>query len=142
MKKYIFLATAVVATISMTSCRTMNGAYGRNAQNDITTLLTSDNQYDLDVSTEPITYTLDISTEIGAAKLKSLTLTQAEDLVKREAIMKYKCGTLVNPQYTYLKKGRRILRVTVYGFPAMYKNQTAPQYDSKTRQEIDINVRR
>lgn len=127
MKKYIFLAAAVVATISMTSCRTMNGAYGRNAQNDITTLLTSDNQYDLDVSTEPITYTLDISTEIGAAKLKNLTLTQAEDLVKREAIMKYKCGTLVNPQYTYLKKGRRILRVTVYGFPAMYKNQTAPQ---------------
>ena len=140
MKKYILLAATITATIAMTSCRTTNGAYGRNAQNDITTLLTSDNQYDLDVSTEPVTYTLDVSTEIGAAKLKNLTLIQAEDLVKREAIMKYKCGTLVNPQYTYLKKGKRILRVTVYGFPAMYKNQTAPQYDSRTRQEIDINV--
>ena len=142
MRKYILWATVAAATITLTSCRTTNGAYGRNAQNDITTLLTSDNQYDLDVSTEPITYTLDVSTEIGAAKLKNLSLVQAEDLVKREAIMKYKCGTLVNPQYTYLKKGKRILRVTVYGFPAMYKNQTAPQYDSRTRQEIDINVNR
>ena len=67
--------------------------------------------------------TIDISTELGAAKLKNLTVKQAEDLAKREAIMKYKCGTLVNPQYTYLKKGKRILRITVYGFPAMYKNQ-------------------
>jgi hypothetical protein len=41
--------------------------------------------------------------------------------VKREAIMKYKCGTLVNPQYTHLAKGKRILRVTFYGFPTMYK---------------------
>ena len=142
MRKYILLAATVAATMAMTSCRTTNGAYGRNAQNDIATLLTSDNQYDLDVSTEPVTYTLDISTEIGAAKLKNLTLIQAEDLVKRKAIMKYKCGTLVNPQYTYLKKGKRILRVTVYGFPAMYKNQTPPQYDSRTRQEIDINLNR
>ena len=133
MKKYIFLAATIAATVTMTSCRTINGAYGRNAQNDISTLLTSENQYDLDVSTEPITYTLDISTELGAVKLRNLTLNQAEDLVKREAIMKYKCGTLVNPQYTYLKKGKRILRVTVYGFPAMYKNQTAPQSDSRTR---------
>jgi hypothetical protein len=101
----------------------MNGAYGQNAQQDIETLMTSENEYDLDVSQEPITYTLDVSTPLGAAKLKKLTLKQAEDLVKREAIMKYKCGTLVNPQYTYLAKGKRILRVTVYGFPAMYKNK-------------------
>ena len=124
MRKYILLAACTAATICMTSCRsTMNGAYGRNAQNDIETLMTSDNEYNLDVSQEPITYTLDISTAEGAAKLKGLTLKQAEDLVKREAIMKYKCGTLVNPQYTYLAKGKRILRVTVYGFPAMYKNK-------------------
>lgn len=123
MRKHILLAACVAATICMTSCRTRVGAYGQNAQNDIETLMTSDNEYDLDVSQEPITYTLDISTAEGAAKLKKLTLKQAEDLVKREAIMKYKCGTLVNPQYTYLAKGKRILRVTVYGFPAMYKNK-------------------
>lgn len=124
MRKYILLAACTAATICMTSCRsTMNGAYGQNAQQDIETLMTSENEYDLDVSQEPITYTLDVSTPLGAAKLKKLTLKQAEDLVKREAIMKYKCGTLVNPQYTYLAKGKRILRVTVYGFPAMYKNK-------------------
>ena len=41
--------------------------------------------------------------------------------------MKYKCGTLVNPQYTYLAKGKRILRVTFYGFPAMYKKISRKQ---------------
>ena len=124
MKMYkFFLMAACAAVITLSSCRTMNGAYGENAQNDINTLMSSTNEYDLDVSTEPITYTIDISTELGAAKLKNLTIKQAEDLAKREAIMKYKCGTLVNPQYTYLKKGKNILRITVYGFPAMYKNQ-------------------
>ena len=124
MKMYkFFLMAACAAVITLTSCRTTNGAYGENAQNDINTLLSSIVEYDLDVSTEPITYSIDISTELGAAKLNNLTIKQAEDLAKREAIMKYKCGTLVNPQYTYLKKGKRILRITVYGFPAMYKNQ-------------------
>lgn len=142
MKLYNFFSMAAcAAAMTLTSCRTMNGAYGENAQNDISTLLSSTVEYDLDVSTEPITYSIDISTELGAAKLKNLTIKQAEDLAKREAIMKYKCGTLVNPQYTYLKKGNRILRITVYGFPAMYKNQEKQPYDAKTRQEIDINIR-
>jgi len=141
MKKYTLVAVSLAALVSTTSCKHY-GAYGANAQSDINTILTADNQYDLDVSTEPITYSIDISTELGAAKLKRLTIKQAEDLVKREAIMKYKCGTLVNPQYTYLTKGKRILRITVYGFPALYKNQSSPQYDFKTRQEIDINVNR
>ena len=142
MKLYKFFSMAAcAAVITLSSCRTMNGAYGENAQNDINTLLSSTVEYDLDVSTEPITYSIDISTELGAAKLNNLTIKQAEDLAKREAIMKYKCGTLVNPQYTYLKKGKRILRITVYGFPAMYKNQEKQQYDLKTKQEIDINIK-
>ena len=40
-----------------------------------------------------------------------------------EAVMKYKCATIVNPQFTNLAKGKKILRVTVYGFPAKFKNQ-------------------
>ncbi len=57
------------------------------------------------------------------------------------AVMMNRCAKLVNPQYTQLMKGKQVLRVTVYGFPAVYKN-TEQRYNSKTKQEIDINVRR
>ena len=46
-----------------------------------------------------------------------------QQLVLRECIMKHKCSTIFNPQYTHLKKGKRILRITVFGFPAWYKNK-------------------
>ena len=36
-------------------------------------------------------------------------------------------------------KGKQVLRVIVYGFPAVYKN-AEQWYNSKTKQEIDINI--
>ena len=36
-------------------------------------------------------------------------------------------------------KGKQVLRITVYGFPAVYKN-AEQRYNSKTKQEIDINI--
>ncbi len=87
------------------------------------TLLNSHNEYDLDISDTPVEYVIDITTAEGAAKLNKLSLKQAEELALREAIIKNKCTLLFNPQYTHVKKGGRILRIKVYGFPAKYKNQ-------------------
>ena len=56
-------------------------------------------------------------------KLNKLKLREAENLALTEAVMKYNCATLVNPQFTNLKRGKKILRITVYGFPAKFKNQ-------------------
>ena len=42
--------------------------------------------------------------------------------------------------FDYLKKGKRILRITVDGRPGNYTTRDN-RYDSRTRQEIDINVR-
>jgi len=87
------------------------------------TRLSTTNEYDLDISQEPVEYIIDITTPDGAAKLRGLSLREAEELVLREAVIKSKCALLFNPQYTHVKKGKRILRVRVYGFPAVYKNQ-------------------
>ncbi len=123
MKKYIFIIGIVIVSLSVSSCRTTAGGYGTNAWQTANTEITSFNDYDLDVADEPIQHMIDISTPSGAAKLNRLSLKQAQELVLREALMKSKCATLFNPQYTYVKKGKRILRIKVYGFLAVYKNQ-------------------
>lgn len=38
-----------------------------------------------------------------------------------ESTMANHCATIFNPQYTHLFKGCKILRITVYGYPARYK---------------------
>ncbi len=123
MKKYIFIIGIVIASLSVSSCRTTAGGYGQNASMISNTKLETFNEYDLDVSENPIEHMIDISTPSGKAKLNKLSLKQAQELVLREAVMKSKCALLFNPQYTYVKKGKRILRIKVYGFPAVYKNQ-------------------
>lgn len=124
MKKFNFTtALAALSVLTFSSCRTTSGGRGRNASMISKTLLKSTNEYDLNISDTPIEHVIDVTTVEGAAKLNKLTLHQAEELVLREAIIKSKCALLFNPQYTHVKKGKRILRVRVYGFPAIYKNQ-------------------
>ena len=118
----IFFATIIAVIFS--SCRiAQSGGSGANALQIVNTKTKSVNAYDLDISNEPVEYTIDVSTASGRQQLKKLSLTQARELVLRECIMKHKCGTIFNPQYTHLKKGKRILRITVFGFPAWYKNK-------------------
>ena len=75
----------------------------------------------VDIDRPGVTYTIDISTPEGKLKLDKISLAEAQQLALVECLMKYNCATLFNLQYTHLKKGKDILRVTVYGFPARYK---------------------
>jgi hypothetical protein len=77
----------------------------------------------MDLDPQGIQYTIDVSTPEGQLKLRKLSLREAEDLALVEAIMQNNCATLFNPQYTHLSKGKHILRVTVFGFPARYKRK-------------------
>ena len=88
---------------------------------------------------ERISYTIDISTPEGKQKLHKISLSDAQRLAETEASRKYNCDRLIDPRFDYLKKGKRILRITVDGRPAVYKTKE-PQYDYKTKQEIDIKV--
>lgn len=79
------------------------------------------NELTMNVDPQPITYTIDVSTESGRAKLNKLSVDEACDLALIEAIMSYKCATIFNSQYTHLVNKGKVLRVTVYGYPIRYK---------------------
>jgi len=138
-KNILMMAVVAIATLITTSCRTQMTAGGTSAAEIVDSYTGSVNDVNLEIATEPITYTIDISTDEGRLKLSKLSLPQANSLALREAVMMYRCAKIVNPQYTQLMKGKQVLRVTVYGFPAVYKN-AEQRYNSKTKQEIDINI--
>ncbi len=121
--KTLVVLFALICAILISSCgSSRSGAHSNNAYNAPKTSIKSINEYDLNVSSEGVTYTIDISTPEGRAKLNGLSIKEAEDLALTEAVIKYGCAMLVNPQYTNLTKGKKVLRITVYGFPARYKN--------------------
>ena len=122
MKKHLFIVGCTAMLITACST-TRSGVNQRNASQTPYTRINSFNEYDLEVSSQGVSYTIDISTPEGRMKLNKLKLHEAENLALTEAVMKYNCATLVNPQYTNLMRGKKVLRITVYGFPAKYKNQ-------------------
>ena len=141
MKKNIFLMAFAATTImTICSCSTVRSGAGGYATNiGVDASARSDNYYDLVPVGDRITYTIDISTPEGKQKLQGLSLAEAKVLAETEARRKYNCDRLFEPQFDKLKKGKRILRITVDGRPANFRTRDN-QYDSRTRQEIDINV--
>ena len=124
MKKNIqMMAFVAIAILTMVSCRTSMTASGTSAAEIIDSYTGSINDVNLIIASEPITYNIDISTTEGKTKLKNLSLAEAKSLALREAVMANRCAKIVNPQYTQLMKGKQVLRITVYGFPAVYRNQ-------------------
>ena len=124
MKNTIYLTVLIFGLgLGASSCSTYR-SHGENSYQNPLTVTSSINEYDLEILPGTIEYTIDISTTDGAFKLRNLrSRSEAEAFVLREAIMANNCATIFNPQYNVLMQGRRILRVTVYGQPAVYKNQ-------------------
>lgn len=120
--KYILYTTFIVLSIFISSCSTVSSGSAGITDTEIATYTESINRFDLDVDTEGITYTIDISTAEGILKLKGLTLSQAYKLALDEAAIKNNCARIISPKFSHLMKGTDILRVTVFGFPARYKN--------------------
>ncbi len=143
MKKIISLLASAAVLFAVSSCSTSRTeAHSSNAYHTPRTYIESINDYALDVDSEGVSYTIDISTPEGEAKLKNITLADAENLALTEAVMKYNCAMLVNPQFTNLMNGKRVLRITVYGFPARYRARPDKVYDSNSRKQIDVNINR
>lgn len=140
MKRFSFiLICSIICLITLSSCRSVKSGKGAGEEVDIN--LRSRTEYDLLPVGDRITYTIDISTPEGKQKLSNKTLKEAIALAETEAARKYNCDRLIDPRFDYLVRGKRILRITVDGRPGVYKTKDS-HYDSRTRQEIDINVRR
>lgn len=128
--KIIILALVLIA-LALTSCskgvhKVFEGGYGssinENGYQLPVTGIESINVADLELSNDFITYTIDISTPEGQTKLNGINEKQAKELALTEASIVNRCSLIVNPKYTFLKDGKKILRVTVSGQPAYYKN--------------------
>lgn len=140
-RTFLMLLISAVTTIFVSSCGSIySGAGGTSTGMSVYATGRSANDYDLVPIGDRITYTIDISTPEGQQKLKNISLAEAKNLAEVEASRKYNCDRLIDPRFNFLKKGKRILRITVDGRPGNYRTKEE-HYDSNTRQEIDINVR-
>lgn len=142
MKHTLYILTLAAVSVCASSCGGVrSGAGGYSTSMGVDARGLSYNNYDLVPIGDRITYTIDISTPEGRQKLQNTSLADAKQLAETEASRKYNCDRLIDPRFDFLRKGKRILRITVDGRPGIYRTRDN-QYDRRTRQEIDINVNR
>lgn len=120
--KNSFSTAIIAAGLLVCSCSSFRSGGEGNTASEIPTYTESINRYDLDIDPEYVTYTIDISTPEGQIALNGLTLEQAKQKVLTDAAIKYHCTKIFDPKFSHLKKGKQILRITVSGQPARYKN--------------------
>lgn len=123
MKKSTVLLLLVGLLTIISSCSPKVSVRKLNAFTTVQPTLRSEDQLTMDIDPNPIEYTIDISTEAGRLKLNDLSIDEACDLALIEAIRANKCATIFQPQYTHLVEKGKVLRVTLYGFPARYKKK-------------------
>lgn len=130
--KHIYHIVAIVACLSICSCSTpRSSAYGISSRN-IDTQVQSRNEYNLDILDLYITYTIDISTEEGRLRLNGLTPEEAAAVAERQAAIINKVDCIFDPKFDFYTKGKDVLRVTVAGRAANYKNSRYKQLPSKS----------
>lgn len=125
MNKFLLFIFMAATALVFTNCSSMDGLQSRGdgiTDHEVYTESISINNMDLDVDPKGITYTIDISTREGRMKLNGLNLKQAKELALQEAAMMHNAARIVSPKFTHLTEGKDILRITVFGFPARYKN--------------------
>ena len=123
-KNVILMAFAATTILTVCSCgSTHTGAGGYDTGMGVYATGRSNNYYDLVPVGDRITYTIDISTPEGKQKLQGLSLAEAQRLAETEASRRYNCDRLIDPRFDYLKKGKRILRITVDGRPGNYRTR-------------------
>lgn len=117
----IVIVCIAVGALTINSCGVLSGAGGTNTGVIIDPKIEDETKIILVPVGDRITYTIDISTPEGKQKLQDISLKNAKRLAETEASRKFNCDRLFDPRYDYLKKGKRILRVTVDGRPAVYR---------------------
>lgn len=138
--KYSSLIAFVTISLLVCSCSSTRSGGDGITDTEIATYTESINRFDLDVAPQGITYTIDISTQEGKLKLNGLSLEQAKKMALEEAAIKNNCARIISPKFSHLKKGKQILRVTVFGFPARYKNSQKTATPDKEPQKNNVII--
>ena len=138
--KYVSLLALAIINVSVSSCSLLRSGGDGITGTEISTYTESINRYDLDIDPEYVTYTIDISTPEGRLALHGLTLEEARQKVLTDAAIKYRCTKIFGPKFSHLKKGKQILRITVSGQPARYKNSQKTATPDKEPQKNNIII--
>lgn len=124
MKHTLYILALAAVTLVVSSCGSVSSGAGGTATGvGVDARGLSYNSYDLVPIGDRITYTIDISTPEGRQKLQGISLNDAKRIAETDASRKYNCDRLIDPRFDYLKKGKRILRITVDGRPGNYKTK-------------------
>jgi chloramphenicol O-acetyltransferase len=117
MKKFylLFFAIAVLA-VSCKTEKSYSEFQTRQLQPTVTANVTP-MAADLNVSADRIVY----ETEYDKTKNESISSSKAKQYAIAEVLSKYKADVLVAPLVT-VKENNSVIRVTVCGYPATYKN--------------------
>ena len=137
--KIIMMACIAISALATSSCSTSSVTSGAGGSTGVNPLIKAG--YVLEpVGDKIITYTIDISTPEGQQKLYNKSLAEAKQLAETEACRKYNCNRLIDPRFDYLKKGGRILRITIDGQPGVYRLPVAtPVIPNKSPINVNIN---
>ena len=115
MKRLFLFVFTMTLVVSLSSCRSSKNVSCNNAIN-IGTRVIGENSYKIIVGEERIApYTIN-----NRKQLKRLSLQEAKDKVLQEAVIARNCATIVEPNYSYDMKGKKIVRITVVGYPGYY----------------------
>lgn len=115
MKHLISFVCVAALAACLSSCRSSGNISGNNAIS-IGTSVVGENHYKIIVGEERIApYTIN-----NRKQLKRLSLQEAKDKVLQEAVIARNCATIVEPNYSYDMKGKKIVRITVVGYPGYY----------------------
>lgn len=135
------LACTALLAAALSSCSSFrSSSHADHAKDSVSTTNVSYNELTMDLDPTAVSYTIDVSTPEGRLKLNKISLREAERLALVECLIKHNCATLFNPQYTHLKKGKNVLRVTVYGYPARYKAKEINVQPEPSRTTTNINI--
>ena len=117
--KHLFSFVCVAALAAcLSSCRSSRSSGNVNGNNAISigTSVIGENHYKIIVGEERIApYTIN-----NRKQLKRLSLQEAKDKVLQEAVIARNCATIVEPNYSYEMKGKKVIRITVVGYPGYY----------------------
>lgn len=121
-KTHLLLGSlALTMLIAMPSCRSHKAAVSTNRMYDDNSLkiqknASATNNYTIKVDNQRIKpYTIR-----DKKKLKGLTLKEAQEKVLQEAVIYTGCAVIVEPNYMYDMKGKKVKSITVVGYPGYY----------------------
>lgn len=115
MKKSVLAVLSALSVLCITSCSTVRKT---SSTQDISTVITSATEADLDVSQNKISFYYKVPKNVRRGGSNSVKATAVAEALKANG----NADVLVNPQFEMRIKKGTIREITVTGYPATYKN--------------------